>query len=84
MKHYKYFAITENDAEEYFSRKQALKDLVNFGKDEEVKLYSLNKDNNFDCQNVTSEDLIGIYKNGKLVKPNAQFFSRYFKGEKQK
>lgn len=64
MKKYKYFAISKNASEEYYTKKEALKDLKTFG-DDEVRLYILNGLSRFE---VTSEDLVGIYLKGKKVK----------------
>ena len=64
MKKHKYYALSENASELYYTKKSALKDLKNFG-DEEVRLYALNGQSRFE---VTSEDLIGKYINGKEVK----------------
>ena len=63
MKKYRYYALSENASEQYYTKKEALKDLVNFG-EEEVRLYALNGQSRFE---VTSEDLIGKYINGKKV-----------------
>ena len=65
MKKYKYYALSENASEQYYTKNDAMKDLKNFG-EEEVRLYSLkNVESRFE---VGSEDLIGVYKLGKLVK----------------
>lgn len=66
-KKHKYFAVSENDSEYYDTKANALKDLVNFGKDVEVVLYSLK--NVEDIDELSSEDELGHYINGKLVKP---------------
>ena len=62
MKKYKYYALSEK--RQYYTKKEALKDLINFG-NEEVRLYALKGQSRFE---VTSEDLIGIYMCGKEVK----------------
>ena len=64
---HKYFALSENANEEYYTKKEALKDLINFG-NEEVTLYSLNNSNGYSRFEVSNEDIIGIYQNGKLLK----------------
>lgn len=64
MKKYKYYALSENANEQYYTKKEALKDLINFG-NEKVRLYALKGQSRFE---VTSEDLIGIYMCGKEVK----------------
>lgn len=66
MKKYKYYALSENASEQYYTKKEALKDLINFG-NEEVRLYALNASNNYNRFEVTSEDLIGKFVNGKRV-----------------
>lgn len=67
MRKKRYFAISDYSSEEYFTKKEALKDLINYGA-EEVILYSLNASNNYSSFEVSSEDIIGIYKEGKRIK----------------
>lgn len=65
-KKYKYFALSDYDSSYYKTKAEALKDLVNFGKDVEVRLYTLK--NVDDIDELTSEDELGHYINGKLIK----------------
>ena len=65
-KKYKYFALSDYDSSYYKTKAEALKDLVNFGKDVEVRLYTLK--NVDDIDELTSEDELGHYMNGKLIK----------------
>lgn len=75
VKDVKYFAVSRYDSAKYNNINSALSDLINFGEDDEVKLYSLK--NEKDVQNLYSEDLIGIYKNGKLIEKGPAFTKRF-------
>ena len=63
---FKYFAVSDNVSDKYYTKEQVRKDLHTFGDDEEVKVYTLA--NVEDEQELTSEDLLFIWKNGKIIK----------------
>ena len=64
----KYFVVGDNASEKYKTKKAMLKDLDNFmdldGKGK-IKIYSLKTTQ--DVKELTSDDEIGRYENGKIV-----------------
>lgn len=66
----RYFAVSNNASEYYSSKDKLMNDLKNFG-DEEVSVYSLK--NEKDIQNLTSEDLMFVWKDGKIIKKGMKF-----------
>ena len=66
MKKYKYFAVSVSASEYYRTKKQALADVRKTWGDDIVRLYTLKYED--DVQQLTSEDLIGFYQNGKKLK----------------
>lgn len=61
----RYFAVSSGASETYMSREEMMKDLYTFG-DDEVYVYSLK--NEKDIQNLGSEDLMFVWKDGKIIK----------------
>lgn len=66
MKKYKYFAVSDNASDRYYTKKQAMDDLKKTWGDDVVRLYTLKYED--DVQQLSSEDLIGVYQNGKKIK----------------
>lgn len=70
-----WFAVSNYDSGKYKSKEALMKDLPNFGDDIEVKVYSLAKEK--DVQQLTSEDLKFIWKNGKIIKDSVKDAQEY-------
>ena len=79
--YYRYFAVSNYDSEYYTSKEKLMNDLKNFGDDVEVKVYSLKSEK--DIQNLTSEDLMFIWKNGKIIEKGSSYKKSIIKEAKE-
>ena len=77
----RYFAVSNYDSEYYTSKEKLMNDLKNFG-DDEVRVYSLKQEK--DIQNLTSEDLMFIWKDGKIIKKGSSYRDSSIKDRYQK
>lgn len=67
---YRYFAVSDNSSDYYRTLKEMKNDLDNFG-DDEVKCYTLKYVD--DIQELTDEDLLFVYKEGKIMKDSEEY-----------